>query len=442
MRFAFRSILFILLFGAIGGVVAWMISRERAATEARNMAIAQEEMVRLRTVAQHVSERFPPGELEPGKSGSERIRAAIDRTARQDGVPTQTVAADLRAFLPAISATGHPSLEDQCLAHFADSDFARVVELSRAKLSGPDASSDVALLSGHAFSALGKDAEAAAAYRIALRALGTGSGLAWARVGEHFAAALARAGNQAEGLEVWRQVLAIRTREQGGGHPETLAASIATERLKLQMSVPAERDGILRALIVDLDARDGPDAEELPAILDQLGDSVRSQGNASEAESLYRRALNISGKTDESPSQAQRLFRVASLLVEQGRLAEAEPFMRRAVELTKQRSGPMSSSASDAVDRLAKLLRARGERDQAEQILRDEMTALADAGTPPDLRLAGHLFELACVMQDAGRSDEAEPLLRRAVTLAQTAEPPAWEQEIAWSGMLARLLQV
>jgi tetratricopeptide (TPR) repeat protein len=58
------------------------------------------------------------------------------------------------------------------------------------------------------------------------------------------------------------------------------------------------------------------------------------------------------------------------------------------------------------------------------------------------MRLGGHLFELACVLQDAGRVDEAEPLLRRAIVLAQTSDPPDWEQEIAWSGLLARVLQV
>ncbi len=442
MRVTFRSILLILLIGGVGGVVAWMVSRERAATMAQEMAGEREELVRLRTVANQVSERFPPAKFEVDESGANRIRAAIETVADERGVSTETVASDVRAFGESISALNRASLADQCLAHFANSDFQRVVDLSRGEPRNGDGSPDISLLTGHALSALGNDTAAAEAYRLALPPPDTGPGLAWARVAEHFAAALARAEKRAEALELWQQVLAIRKREQGGGHPQTLEASIATGRLKLQLCSPGERNGTLRALIADLEAREGTDAEGLPVLLDQLGDLERAEGNAAAAEDLYRHALNISEKIKASPLHAQRLLRLASFLAELGRLAEAEPFTRRAVQLTRKDSGPMSPSAAEAVDRLAKLLRARGERDQAEQILRKEMADLAAEGNTPDMRVAGHLFELACVIQDAGRTDEAEPLLRRALALARTSDPPAWEQEIAWAGMLARLLQV
>jgi hypothetical protein len=100
------------------------------------------------------------------------------------------------------------------------------------------------------------DAAAAEAYRLALPNSDEDSGLPRARIAEHLAASLARAGKQPEALELWQQALAIRKREQGGGHLQTLDASIETGRLKLQRCTPWEREETLRRLLADVEARD------------------------------------------------------------------------------------------------------------------------------------------------------------------------------------------
>ena len=61
---------------------------------------------------------------------------------------------------------------------------------------------------------------------------------------------------------------------------------------------------------------------------------------------------------------------LAELLTEQGKLGEAEPLYRRALEGRESTLGPMHGSTLISVNNLAKLLKAQGKLGEAEPLYR------------------------------------------------------------------------
>ncbi len=85
---------------------------------------------------------------------------------------------------------------------------------------------------------------------------------------------------------------------------------------------------------------------------------LRDQGNNTEAEPLYRRALEIREKQlgPNHPDVAQSLNNLAELLRAQGNYAEAEPLYRRALEIFEKSLGKDHPNAKTVRNNLEILL--------------------------------------------------------------------------------------
>jgi tetratricopeptide (TPR) repeat protein len=138
-----------------------------------------------------------------------------------------------------------------------------------------------------------------------------------------------------------------------------------------------------------------------------------------EAEPLMRRALEIDEERSGSgePAVARELNDLAQVLGATNRLAEAEPLIRRALQIDEANFGADHPTVSRDLNNLAQLLHDTNRLAEAEPLLRralriDEANFDAD---PP--RVALDLNNLAQLLHDTNRLAEAEPLLRRAIQI-------------------------
>jgi tetratricopeptide (TPR) repeat protein len=92
-------------------------------------------------------------------------------------------------------------------------------------------------------------------------------------------------------------------------------------------------------------------------MMNQLALWLHNRAEYGEAETLYRRALAIDGKSlgPFHPDIATRLNNLASLLQDTDRLAEAEPFYRRALAIDEKALGPTHPGVATDLNNLALL---------------------------------------------------------------------------------------
>lgn len=135
--------------------------------------------------------------------------------------------------------------------------------------------------------------------------------------------------------------------------------------------------------------------------------------------------LSVSRQWELVPAEvASLLTKTANYLYERGAYAEAEPLLRRALELRQKCFGPEHIEVARAWDDLGVLYQSQGRYGEAEPCHRhaleiDEMTL-----TPAYPETIEFSHNLAVLYQLQGRNAEAEPLFLRAVALLEQTLPP------------------
>ena len=166
----------------------------------------------------------------------------------------------------------------------------------------------------------------------------------------------------------------------------------------------------------------GPDAEETATALNNLALTYQSLARYIEAEPLIRRAIEMGEKIlgKDHPGVATRYSTLASLLQDQRKYDEAEPLYRRAVEIDEKTLGRDHPTVAESYNNLALLFRAQGKYDQAEPLFRraGEIGEKVLGKDHPSVAI--HYNNLALLLKDQGKYAEAEPLFRKAMEIFQT----------------------
>jgi CHAT domain-containing protein len=151
-----------------------------------------------------------------------------------------------------------------------------------------------------------------------------------------------------------------------------------------------------------------------------------SRGRYDEAEPLLRRALDIQEKTPglEDSAIAVSLNSYAQVLQALGRFAEAEPVYQRALKIAEKALGPDDDSTLATRNNLAQLLRAQARYGEAETLMTDVLRATEARFGADDSRSASADNNLAGLLDQQGRYNEAEPLYKRALTIAEKTRRP------------------
>lgn len=131
-------------------------------------------------------------------------------------------------------------------------------------------------------------------------------------------------------------------------------------------------------------------------------------------------AQMVAGTADKAgiaESTARLMNQVAQLFRGQARNREAEPLIRRALEIYKQSLGPDHPRVAILFNNVATLLQSTNRLDEAEPLMRDALDIDQKNWGPDHPHVAIDLNNLATMLQDTNRLAEAEPLMRRALEI-------------------------
>jgi tetratricopeptide (TPR) repeat protein len=153
---------------------------------------------------------------------------------------------------------------------------------------------------------------------------------------------------------------------------------------------------------------------------------LQDQGRYAEAERVNRRAIDIDEKTfgKEHPAVARDYNNLAASLQEQGKYAQAEPLIRRAIEIDEKTLGKDHPDVATRCNNLAALLQGQGKYAEAEPLLRRAIDIDEKAFGKDHSSVAIAYNNLAALLKDQGKYAEAEPLIRRAIEIFQASFGP------------------
>jgi len=157
------------------------------------------------------------------------------------------------------------------------------------------------------------------------------------------------------------------------------------------------------------------------------------------AEELLRAAL--AEAKDDSPGKSTALNNLAQLLQKTNRLQEAEPLMRRALQIHQAAFGEKDPTIALLLSNLAQLLQEANRLQEAEPLMRQALQIHQAAFGEEDPSVARDLNNLASLLQRTDRLEEAEPLMRRALEIDRTAFGEEHPTIAIRLGNLAHLLQ-
>jgi tetratricopeptide (TPR) repeat protein len=165
--------------------------------------------------------------------------------------------------------------------------------------------------------------------------------------------------------------------------------------------------------------RQGIDVQPIAFAANQLGLFLYVRAAYVQAEPLMRRALEIDEKSygPDHPNVAIRLNNLAQLLQATNRLQEAEPLYRRALEIDEKSYGPDHPNVARDLNNLAQLLQATNRLQEAEPLMRRALEIDEKSYGPDHPNVARDLNNLAQLLQATNRLQEAEPLLTRSLAI-------------------------
>ncbi|MBD3161122.1 MAG: tetratricopeptide repeat protein [Candidatus Eisenbacteria bacterium] len=180
-----------------------------------------------------------------------------------------------------------------------------------------------------------------------------------------------------------------------------------------RMRADAERD---RAVV------EGQKAERINRFLQEMLASIDPE-QARGREVMVRDVLDEAGRrletslSDQPEIQAAVRTTIGNTYRALGRFDEAEPHLREALAIRRERLGEENAEVAGSLSDLAALLWEKGEYEAAEPLFREalKVNRSATEGTSPEV--ATSLNNLALLLKSRGRYDAAEPLLRDALRM-------------------------
>lgn len=160
-------------------------------------------------------------------------------------------------------------------------------------------------------------------------------------------------------------------------------------------------------------------ADPTARLLNQLGGLLLDKALYAEAEPLMRRALEIDEMAygHDDPRVAAHLSNLGQLLAVTNRLPQAELLMRRALLINETSYGPEHPIVAVVLNNLASLLTDTNRLAEAEPLMLRVLAIDMASYGPKHPRIACDLNNLAQLLQVTNRLPEAELLMRRALAI-------------------------
>ena len=234
---------------------------------------------------------------------------------------------------------------------------------------------------------------------------------------------LNRANRAPEAEEVYRRAVAIDDAAKSEGLSRDL--NNLAGMLRSAHRLPEAEKLYVRALAVD-EHNVGPRHRDIARDLNNIALLLRDEGKETDAEPLQRRAITIledllrENPGISSSELASALSNFAAGLP-QDRAKEAESLYRRALELNEKELGTEHPNIAVNLNNLAEALRLSGKSEEAEALFRRALRIDESVLGPQNPTVATVLNNLAKVLRDTNRPAEAESLFNRALAIDQTS---------------------
>jgi tetratricopeptide (TPR) repeat protein len=178
-------------------------------------------------------------------------------------------------------------------------------------------------------------------------------------------------------------------------------------------------------------------------LMGSVGALFHTKAQYAEAEPLMRRSVEIfeTSLGKGYPTVGAPLNNLAALLKATNRLAEAEPLMRQALAIAEQSFGPDHPNVSICLNNLALLLQDTNRLAEAEPLMRRALAIDERSFGPDHPSVARGLNILAQLLKATNRLAEAEPLMRRALAIDERSFGPDHPSVANSLSNLAQLLK-
>ena len=206
-----------------------------------------------------------------------------------------------------------------------------------------------------------------------------------------------------------RRALAIKLRALGEGHPSTARSYNNLGNTLRDQGNYAEAEAMhRRALAIYLKAL-GEGHPFTATSYNNLGNTLWSQGKYAGAEAMHRRALAIrqAALGEGHPDTAHSYANVAVTLREQGKSAEAEAMHRRALAIQLKAVGEGHPQTAHSYNNLADTLWAQGKHAEAEAMHRRALAIQLKALGADHPDTASSYTNLAGSLDRQGKHDDA-----------------------------------
>ena len=179
-----------------------------------------------------------------------------------------------------------------------------------------------------------------------------------------------RAGDLPGAIDLSRRSLSVKERALPPDHPDVALSLAALSYLLMRQGAYAEALPLLeRALAIESKAY-GEDHPDYGNTLQTLGELWWRSGNPEKALPILERAVAIrtKGLTPGDPDMAIDYLTLGSVLRDLHRYPEAEPYLRKALELAGSGGSMTPVTLAEAASEYAKLLRATGREAEARAV--------------------------------------------------------------------------
>jgi CHAT domain-containing protein/tetratricopeptide (TPR) repeat protein len=169
-----------------------------------------------------------------------------------------------------------------------------------------------------------------------------------------------------------------------------------------------------------LEKKYGPNHRDVAGALNNLAQIYGSQGRDAEAEPLLKRAIAILDKAGlNSVEVAPELNNLAALYQRQERYAEAEPLFKRALAIRERSLGAAHPDVGQSLNNLATLDEKLGRHADSEPLFKRALAIYEKAAGPEHPAVATLLNNIGQVEKVEGRYAEAEPLIKRSLAIRE-----------------------
>jgi eukaryotic-like serine/threonine-protein kinase len=241
---------------------------------------------------------------------------------------------------------------------------------------------------------------------------------------------LKRFGSAAEAERLLRQAVEIQR-----AIPDPDDAAVAdgidylSRAIRVQKAKLNEAEALTREVLARRIKLFGSEDMSVGKSLNNLGIVLSLQGKSAEAEAAIRRAVVILKKipVEGNPELCWSYRCLAITLEHEGRLPEAEAAYREGLELTRTVNGEDSRYTDDAFARVAAILRQQDKPAELETLLRDSVERRKKLLGDTHPRLASSLADLIHFLLSREKFTDAELAARESLAIREKKSPDDWD---------------